>query len=320
MSAAVDQNSRLEAIPCIFGHGFNEDVAIEENGFKGRRCRSCGLIYISPRPRRAYVFDLYHHDKAHLPAQHHIQAKPSATMAAVHHLRILRGLRPPPTSVLEIGCGGGHFLQLAKEAGYQAHGIELNPSQAEHVRSKHGILCETDPFSEASFGGKKFDVIYHVDVTSHLPDPIGDFSNMRRKLTPGGVLLFETGNGADIDPQFYKYFSVFQYPDHLFFFGEGTVNELLMQAGFQKGMIQVRRYSILPILKFTGYLQQRKGKQNSSTSTSLRYPEGSVSGGIPSRGEVYKAKLFHFLKYSLGRWAGRTSHPMTLLVSAKNAA
>jgi SAM-dependent methyltransferase len=320
MDSSAERASELEAIPCIFGHGFNDEVAIEENGFKGRRCHTCGLIYISPRPRREDVFDLYHHDKAHLPAVHHIQEKPTATMAAAHHLRILRQLRPAPASLLEIGCGGGHFLQAAREAGYEAHGIELNPSQAEYVRGKRGIPCETAPFSERSFGGKKFDVIYHVDVTSHLPDPIGDFSSMLRKLGPGGVLFFETGNGADIDPQFYKYFSVFQYPDHLFFFGENTVRELLVRAGFHRDFIEIRRYSILPTLKFTAFLQQRRSRHPSTVSAAIPSTQASNHAAVASRGEVIKAKIFHHLKYSLGRWTARRSHPMTFLVAAKKAA
>jgi SAM-dependent methyltransferase len=317
METAAHSMPDLEVIPCIFGHGFNEEVAIEENGFKGRRCRSCGLIYISPRPRREEVFDLYHHDKAHLPSAHHLQAKPDATLAAAHHLRILRRLRLPPASILEIGCGGGHFLKAAKEAGYEPYGIELNPFQAEHVRTKLGIACETQPFSESSFGGRKFDVIYHVDVTSHLPDPIQDFSVMRQKLASGGVLLFETGNGADVDRKFYRYFNLFQYPDHLFFFGRSTVIELLVRAGFRLTDIQIRAYSILPTLKLTSFLRNRNRRARCSESGKVCRIEPHDASRFAPSGAVWKANLFHWLKYGLGRWVGKESHPMTFLISTR---
>ena len=306
----------METIPCIFGHGPSDEVAIEEDGFKGRRCRTCGLIYISPRPLPEEIFDLYHHDKAYWPADHHLQEKPVTTLAAKHHLRILRRLHPPPASILEIGCGGGHFLRAARDAGYEAHGIELNPMQAEYLRAKLSIPCESEPLSASTFGGRRFDIIYHVDVASHFPDPIQDFSVMRQKLNTGGLLFFETGNGADIDPKFYKYFSSFQYPDHLFFFGDATVKELLVRAGFKREHIQIRAYSTLPIRKFVSFLSARKQRSlapSGSTTDSVPIKESA-----PKHTPLWKARVLHWLKYGLGRWVTSRSHPMTFLISAKN--
>src|SRR3954469_17924952 len=154
-------STSLEEIPCIFGHGYNEDVAIEENGFKGRRCKSCGLIYISPRPVPGEIIDLYRHGEAHSPALYHVGPNPTATLTAKHHLAELKKIIPPvgpdgkKRSILEIGCGGGHFLKEAKKAGYEVFGLELNPLHAGHIESKLGIPCDTKPFSLETFGDRK---------------------------------------------------------------------------------------------------------------------------------------------------------------------
>jgi hypothetical protein len=105
----------LEEISCIFGHHGSDLPAIEENGFTARRCDVCGLIYISPRPNSGEIFDLYSHDKAHLPAAEHLAHDKTAALAAKHHLKYIKRAKPPRDSLgnrralLEIGCGGGHF-------------------------------------------------------------------------------------------------------------------------------------------------------------------------------------------------------------------
>ena len=53
------RNLSMEEIKCIFCNKSSEDVVIEENGFKGRKCPECGLIFISPRPTQAEILDIY---------------------------------------------------------------------------------------------------------------------------------------------------------------------------------------------------------------------------------------------------------------------
>ena len=52
---------------------------------------------------------------------------------------------------------------------------------------------------------------------------------MRRKLKPNGFLIFETGNIPDVTAANRRIFLDYQYPDHLYFFGETA--ESLAAAG-----------------------------------------------------------------------------------------
>jgi 2-polyprenyl-3-methyl-5-hydroxy-6-metoxy-1,4-benzoquinol methylase len=136
-------------------------------------------------------------------------------------------------SILELGPGGGCFLSEARKRGYQPYGIELNPIEARWINENLHIPCESMPLGEASFGGKHFDIIYHRDVLSHLSDPIAVFREINRAMEKDGLLMFETGNIADVHEKYMKYFSQFSYPDHLFFFGEQSLKTLLEQTGFK---------------------------------------------------------------------------------------
>jgi 2-polyprenyl-3-methyl-5-hydroxy-6-metoxy-1,4-benzoquinol methylase len=136
-------------------------------------------------------------------------------------------------AILELGPGGGCFLSEARKRGYEPYGIELNPIEARWINEGLHIPCESGPLGEASFGGKHFDIIYHRDVLSHLPDPLAVFRDINRALEKDGLLVFETGNIADVHEKYMKYFSQFSYPDHLFFFGEKSLSTLLEQTGFK---------------------------------------------------------------------------------------
>jgi len=125
------------------------------------------------------------------------------------------------------------LLAEARRRGYEPYGIELNPIEARWINEYLQIPCECEPLSEASFGRKHFDIVYHRDVLSHLSDPITVFRDINRSLKEDGLLVFETGNIADVDEKYMKYFSQFSYPDHLFFFGEKSLNTLLEQTGFK---------------------------------------------------------------------------------------
>ncbi|GAI49710.1 unnamed protein product [marine sediment metagenome] len=45
----------MEEIMCIFCEKESDQVVIKENGFKGKKCPTCGLIYISPRPTFSWM-------------------------------------------------------------------------------------------------------------------------------------------------------------------------------------------------------------------------------------------------------------------------
>ncbi len=140
----------------------------------------------------------------------------------------------------------------ARKKGFDVHGIELNPVQARFIRHTMGIPCEEKSLGICSFGRKKFDVVFHSDVVSHFHDPIAEFRKIYRKTRPGGLLIFETGNFGDVDERYYSAYTRFQLPDHLFFFGERNLVDLLRLSGFE--LVRIRRYSILTQLSIMKYI------------------------------------------------------------------
>ena len=319
----------MNSISCIFCSDSETEsrIVIEENGFAGRKCAHCNLIYISPRPDLKETQDLYGHGQAHIPAGAHLQKNFGKYLHDCHMLSLLKPYKQQGT-LLDIGAGGGKFLLEARKAGYDVFGIELSPSQGEHVQRELGIPCETQPLANA-YPNQKFDVIYHCDVISHFYDPIAEFHLMNDRLEKDGLVFFETGNIGDIEEKYYSAFTEFQYPDHLFFFGEKNLKILLQQTGFE--LLVIRRYSILPQLKVRQLLHRVLKSINRTKSEkdqqrtldeevpSTKPPTANVNRGAPVPGPVKTLAhaFLHFLRYTVGRGLPKTGRPQTLVVIAR---
>lgn len=258
------------------------------------------------------VLDIYGHNDAHISAQSHITQSYFKYLHSVHTLSIIKKYKKGG-AILEIGAGGGHLLAQAKKEGFEPYAIELNPTQAVFISEKQKIPCEEKPFSLSSFGSTKFDVIYHSDVISHLHDPHAAFLMMHEKLNDGGFLIFETGNLSDVHKRYYSLFNSFQYPDHLFFFGEKNIKTLLEQSGF--AFKKMYRYSIvlhLIMLKLISLLS-KKNKQHKFSPT--------VSGNAPAKTNPLKDVLkdtYHIMlytmRYRLGALLPKKNRPQTIIV------
>ncbi len=101
------------------------------------------------------------------------------------------------TNVLDIGCGRGEFLQVMKEAGVAAHGIDLDAESVALCRAK-GLPAEVaDLFAYLNgLPDSALDGIYSAQVVEHLPpEQLPEMIRLAAtKLRRGGVLAIETPN------------------------------------------------------------------------------------------------------------------------------
>ena len=103
------------------------------------------------------------------------------------------------SDVLDIGCGRGEFLDLLREHGVRARGIDLNHEMVEHSRARGLDVQETDALSyvsalpDASLGG-----IFSSQVVEHLePSYLMRLLEAAfRVLRPGAFIVLETINPA----------------------------------------------------------------------------------------------------------------------------
>lgn len=153
------------------------------------------------------------------------------------YLPVFQGLH----DVLDIGCGRGEFLDLLREAGISARGIDLSPEEIAICRSK-GLAAETaDMFvhlaelPEGTLGG-----IFCSQVIEHVPPGrIPEFVRLAAsRLTRNGILVIETPN-----PECLAIFATHFYLDPTHTRPVPSALLAFYMEEFGLGRIEVRRLS-----------------------------------------------------------------------------
>jgi len=101
---------------------------------------------------------------------------------------------PRPGRMLDLGCGDGTVLWLAREDGWEVKGVELFPEHTKLVRETLGLDVETSDIT--SYHGEEgmCDCVVLTHVLEHLPDPVGALTKIRTLLKPGGAAVLEFPN------------------------------------------------------------------------------------------------------------------------------
>jgi len=114
-------------------------------------------------------------------------------------------------NVLDIGCGRGEFLTLARDASIPARGIDLDDESVGICRAQGLDAIRADLFTHLhSLPGASLDGLFCAQVVEHLPPArLPEFLDLAsRKTAPGGRIVIETPN-----PQCLAIFSTHFYID-----------------------------------------------------------------------------------------------------------
>jgi O-antigen chain-terminating methyltransferase len=138
------------------------------------------------------------------------------------------------SDVLDIGCGRGEFLDLLRQRGISARGIDLNQAMVEDARSRGldatcaDALTYLRALPDASLGG-----VFAAQVVEHLtPAYLGALlETAAEKIRPGGRIVLET-----INPRCWVAFfeSYLRDPTHVRPLHPETLQYLLRVRGFQR--------------------------------------------------------------------------------------
>ncbi|MBD1141575.1 class I SAM-dependent methyltransferase [Pelagibacterales bacterium SAG-MED32] len=145
-------------------------------------------------------------------------------------------------SVLDYGCGNGNFLELSKNLAYDISGIEVEERILQHLGKRFSVYNNINKLK------KNFDVITSFHVLEHLKDPISKLKEIKKYLSPDGLLVIEVPNIDDVLIKTYKSNSFLDFTfwsNHLSYFNASSLEQTLNLAGFTKKRIyQIQRYPL----------------------------------------------------------------------------
>ncbi len=120
---------------------------------------------------------------------------PEATIRRLQHFYLpLLEVRAP---VFDFGCGRGEMLELLKEAGVEAYGVDADASMVERAKAKGlDVTCDDALAHLATLPEGSLGAVFSAQVIEHLcgAEVEAFFVQARRALRDGGILVAETVN------------------------------------------------------------------------------------------------------------------------------
>ncbi len=159
-----------------------------------QRCRACGFAQPAALPALPNFFDRMYDQRwadDWIAGEHDAGYKDRifADILAALGARVTQG-----RALLDVGAHAGRFLRLARNAGWNGEGLELNPKTAAYAAQVSGAVVHQGNINTFAPGGC-YDAVTLTDVLEHVPRPLDVLARVRTFLCPGGWLAIKVPNG-----------------------------------------------------------------------------------------------------------------------------
>lgn len=214
------------------------------------RCSTCKHQYISPIPSPDFLRKFYANYMSEGKNGFYL-ARNSADIPVSFRsyyapwlMRIQEIIRKPSSALLDIGCGLGMFLRLARELGFEVRGIEPNKEAVAQLETTYSIHAYNTLLEDYS-GQETFDVVTMWDLLEHLPSPQKAINKVWSMLNPAGLIVLD----IPIRDSLLHWVAKFLYRSslgiikrplflicgahHLQYFSENSIVSFVEKSGFQ---------------------------------------------------------------------------------------
>ena len=215
------------------------------------QCRNCSMVFscINPTPEQ-----LENHYKGYGRNDY----LSPITIKRYHEILDAFEAVRKTNRILDVGCGIGYFLDVAKSRGWEVYGTEYTDSAVTICEDK-GITMHAGALNPQNYSAESFDVITSFEVIEHINTPNEEVQRIFSLLRKGGYFYVTTPNFNSLLRYYLgpKY-NVIGWPEHLSYYTPKTLTALMLNHGFKKVWVQSTGISI------TRFITSRSKQENAN--------------------------------------------------------
>ena len=121
------------------------------------KCGECGLVYLNPRMKRVLSDSYYLEDESLVSGVKELERSFERVVKWIETFAV-------PGRILSVGAGGGSFLHVARERGWQVHGVESNEWLCYWAKKRYGLFIQSGTIDCLRYPDGYFDVVVLWDV------------------------------------------------------------------------------------------------------------------------------------------------------------
>ena len=234
----------------IIGTGEDFEYRTSADIFTVMQCRTCGLVYLNPRPALeefARIYPSSYHAFAFSETEFGLVFKVRRRLEARRLLSWCRNL-PDGARIIDIGCGDGFHLELLKDFGKQTWQVEGVDADERAVKMAHqkGLTVHQGLLENLNLPSETYDLAILIQTIEHLAAPPQLLANVRKLLRPGGRVVIVTDNTDSLDFRIFKqrYWGGYHFPRHWNLFNPQTIHLLAEKTGFE---VEVLTTQVSPV-------------------------------------------------------------------------
>jgi 2-polyprenyl-3-methyl-5-hydroxy-6-metoxy-1,4-benzoquinol methylase len=211
------------------------------------RCAACGQL-ISQCSEEQYRQSMQEFNDAEgtLPKPDARQRRFIRSKRYLEQIEDLLGKPRNEIRILDVGCSSGYFLEVARQLGFNAEGVEPGEKAVQTARAA-GLTAHSGCLEDVALPEQSFDAITLFEVIEHLKDARDTIQRCNRLLRPGGMLVIGTANTASWTfmamKSRWEYFHIDKHGGHVSFFNPDSMKKLARQSGFVTDKIKTRSVS-----------------------------------------------------------------------------
>jgi len=229
------------------------------------QCKSCGLIWLHPRPIKDDIGKLYvkyHTHEAAKSTRHSSSLRDGIRQAILKavfgypiqdkrfywlgsllsRISVIRDTvgaqimmldHEKRGGLLDVGAGNGIFLKTMQDLGWEVTGIEPDPDAAQIARDTYGLSVFTQTLDDTDIPHENFDIITMDHVIEHFSDPLAALSKIYQLLKPGGRVVIMTPNTKSLGHSIFKSSWLhLDPPRHFYLFDHNSLETMVKSVGF----------------------------------------------------------------------------------------